>query len=266
MLNGLNGQYTTKHDIVQEGVTEEVIKTVDEMRADLESRGINSGGVKSQLAVKCTNAGIPVTKTQPKIIQYGWLEKAKGAYQILWERGTIDPNKTHDSYTMDGKKDEHDNVMKETSINHLIRKCEDFIHEKTLLVYHGETLGSIIDRSPKCTPEVAGDGIEYEWAMSKLWYRLQPWNEKKTKNNFTELVKKAVSDEVLSLERARHFSRRARNNMVAYYILQRDDNNGNAPARSVVDKYKQKRKTHTSCLDTDKGHVTALVRAVMART
>ena len=75
---------------------------------------------------------------------------------------------------MNGKKDDHGNTIKETSLNHLIRKCEDFVHEKTLHQYYGEELGSIMDRSLKCTPEIAGDGIEFDWAMAKLWYRKQP--------------------------------------------------------------------------------------------
>lgn len=39
---------------------------------------------------------------------------------ILWERGLpgfIDPTKGLDDYIVDGKKDEHDNLIKETSIN-----------------------------------------------------------------------------------------------------------------------------------------------------
>ena len=44
-----------------------------------------------------------------------------------------------------------------------------------------EELGSIMDRSPKCIPKLAGVGIEYEWAMSKLCYRKQSWESKKEK-------------------------------------------------------------------------------------
>jgi hypothetical protein len=46
----------------------------------------------------------------------------------------------------------------------------DFIEEETLLQYHGKTLGIIVDRTPECHPEVAGEGIGYSWGCSKGKY------------------------------------------------------------------------------------------------
>ena len=93
------------------------------------------------------------------------------------------------------------------SLNFLIRQREDFVHEKTLLQYKGEALGSIIDRSPKCTPEIAGDGIEFDWAMAKLWYRKLAIENKKKKDLFLGSMKRSLSDEVVTIERMRlHFS------------------------------------------------------------
>lgn len=56
----------------------------------------------------------------------------------------------------------------------------------------GEELGCIIiiDRTLKCTPEIAGEGIEYDydWAMAKMYYRKQRMIRKRTKTAFTDLV------------------------------------------------------------------------------
>ena len=64
---------------------------------------------------------------------------------------------------MNGRKIDHGNIIKEISLSHYIRQCEDFFHEKTLLQYYGKALGSIVEHFPKCIPEIAGDGIEFDW-------------------------------------------------------------------------------------------------------
>ena len=72
---------------------------------------------------------------------------------------------------------------------------------------------------PKCTPGIAGHGIEFDWAMAKLWFRMQRVEKRKKKQDFVQLVDTALSDKVVSLERSRKFSRRRRReNMYAYYI------------------------------------------------
>ena len=62
-----------------------------------------------------------------------------------------------------------------------MNKQTDFLNEETLLQHHGRKLGIIVDRSPKCHPEIAGEGIEYAWAVSKMHYRKQKLTKKKTK-------------------------------------------------------------------------------------
>jgi len=243
-----------------EGFTTEP-KDCDEPRADLEAKGIDSKGVKKSLISKCRLADIPTDKVIPNVVQQGYEGCAIGAFQMLWERGMVLPDKKDQKlYSMKGKTDEHGNIIKETSINWLVRQCEDFVHEKTLLQYYGEMLGSIMDRSPKCTPELAGDGVEFDWGMSKLWYRLQPWESKKKKDKFKILVEEALSDKVLSLERTRHFSRRARTNMISYYMLEKD---AKASTPSDVKKFKQNRKSHTCVLDEDFGFFSAEVKRLI---
>ena len=242
--------------------TKEVEMVRDELAAVLTEKGLLASGTKPVLVARCQQANIPTVKTVENVIEMGWLGRSKGVLQILWERGWIDPENLS-KYTMHGPKDDNQNVMKEYSLNHLIRQCEDFVHEKTLLQYYGEELGSTIDRSPKCTPEVAGDGIEFDWAMAKLWYRMQPLENKKKKDNFKKLVIEALSEKVLSLERTRHFSKRARMNMVSYYRLTRD---GKSTTPSNVETFKTKSKSHTNILDKQHRLFSPMVRALIARS
>ena len=121
----------------------------------------------------------------------GWEGKPKGMLQILWERGFIDPTKKKEEYTVDGRKDRFGNVIRESSLKHLMSLLTDFIAEETLLQYHGRLLGVKVDRTPKCHPEIAGEGIEYDWGCGKGYYRRLPLAAKKTKTKFRESVKKA---------------------------------------------------------------------------
>ena len=104
-------------------------------------------------------------------------------------------------------------------MNLLIQLCPDF-EELAMLQYIGEEkLGTFVDRTPKCTSELAGEGIEYCWACAKGWYRVQSLSRKRGKANFHALVKECVGPAILTLERSRMFSRRAREYMVAYHLL-----------------------------------------------
>jgi hypothetical protein len=79
-------------------------------------------------------------------------------------------------------------------------------------------------RTPKCHSEIAGEGIEYNWGCGKGLYRRLPLSAKKTKIKFRESTKKSLDmNEVLTIRRRRLFSKRAREYMVAYSIL--DNNN-----------------------------------------
>ena len=86
--------------------------------------------------------------------------------QVLYERGFLDPTKIN-TYTLDGKKDEYGHLIPGTSLKEMMNFLVDFAEEETLLQYHGRFLGVIVDRTPKCHPEIAGEGIEYDWAAAK---------------------------------------------------------------------------------------------------
>jgi hypothetical protein len=65
----------------------------------------------------------------------------------------------------------------------------DFIEEETLLQYHEKALGVIVDRTLKCHPEVAGEGIEYNWDCLKGKYHRLPLADKGKKERMKERKK-----------------------------------------------------------------------------
>ena len=244
-----------KHDVF-EGY-EMVPKKTADLREELESKGVNSQGTVEVIKQRCREAEIQLEKRQPKVVKKGYVGKAKGVFQILYERGWIDPANI-DKYSMNGPLNKETQLREDQySLNYLIRKCEDFVHEKTLLQHHGEALGCIIDRSPKCTPEIAGDGIEFDWAMCKLWYRALPIEEKQDKKKFIKNVKRALSTEVIDIDRTRKFSQRARKNMVGYYKLFKDNTSATP---SELKKFKVEQKRHTCVADEVHGSITNELR------
>ena len=96
-------------------------------------------------------------------IKEGWVGKAKGSLQVLFEHGWIDPLQIH-VYTKKGVKADTSSLatwLEENcySLDDLMQKQEDFKSEYTLLQYHGAKLGVVVECSPKCHPEIAGKGI-----------------------------------------------------------------------------------------------------------
>ena len=69
-------------------------------------------------------------------------------------------------------------IIPGTSLKEMMNSLVDCAEEETLLQYHGRLLGVTVDRTPKYHPEIAGEGIEYDLAASKLCYRRLPIKEK----------------------------------------------------------------------------------------
>ena len=118
--------------------------------------------------------GIDLKVSVPKITE-GWVGKSKGMKQVLYERGFLDLANIH-LYSKDGPKDENNKTIDDDfSLKHLMAGCTDFVEEETLLQQKarqvGENLGVsvVVDRTPKGHPELAGEGIEYTWANSKIF-------------------------------------------------------------------------------------------------
>jgi hypothetical protein len=122
----------------------------------------------------------------------GWVGKPKGSLHILYKRGWIDPEQWQ-RYTDRGQIDEMGILMECTSLNLLMQKQSDFATELTLLQFYCSKMGATVDRTLKCHPELAGEGIEYVWAMAKLYYRHQLLMQKQSKAKFVELVNESLS-------------------------------------------------------------------------
>ena len=133
--------------------------------------------------------------------------------QILFKQGWIDPTCIAE-YTWKGSK--KDNAY---NLHELMLLQEDFQNEKTLLQLHGEKFGVMVDRTPKCHPEIAGEGIEYGWGLAKLKYRQSSITLKRGKELFRNLVRFCLDDEVLSITRIRSHSKKAREYILLYKAL-----------------------------------------------
>ena len=137
---------------------------------------------------------------------------------------------------------------------------EDFVNEVTLLQFHTQKLGASVDRSPKCHPELAGEGIEYAWALAKLRYRRAPMNQKRNKTNFISLVRDATNPmDTLHIRRIRSCSKRARSYMKLYKAISEIEKDGTTvieKKHSILEsaikyyfKLKKASKTHRSVID-----------------
>ena len=60
------------------------------------------------------------------------------------------------------------------SAKDVLAKQPDFLEETTLLEDMVSQRGYFLRPSPICHPEIAGQGVEYSWGMSKRYYRGMP--------------------------------------------------------------------------------------------
>ena len=186
--------------------------TVSSLICKLKEFGLSDPrGSKKELQDLCKSLNITISVTEPDILE-GWVGKPKGALQLLFERGWIDPDNIK-MYTAKGKAavaGSSSSDGNDYSIRNLMKLQEDFTDEITLLQYHAQQLGVRVDRTPKCHPEVAGEGIEYAWGIAKLFYCRSDIREKRNKNSFMTLVRKATdSTGELDINRIQSCSRRA---------------------------------------------------------
>ena len=96
----------------------------------------------------------------------------------------------------------------------------DFVGEETLLQHRAQELGCTVDCSPKCHPEIAGEGIEFSWACAKGHYRKQPLKRKRSKKGYLQLVEESLDrNKVLTKGMMRGFAKRQRDYMLAYMAI-----------------------------------------------
>eukprot|EP00957_Ditylum_brightwellii_P104215 7937577-Ditylum_brightwellii.AAC.1 len=85
-----------------------------------------------------------------------------------------------------------------------------------------------VDQRPKGHPEVDGEGIEYTWANFKISLRSVLLDNRRTKAQFLDTVKLAISRDVgaqLTKTKKLKISGRAKDFISAYYLLHNKNQN-----------------------------------------
>ena len=154
-------------------------------------------------------------------IKEGWVGKQKGSFQILFERGRIDPNVNPKEYTVLGNLDIYGNRCEDKSIKKILSMQLDFMKQETLLQTYIMKLGQKSDRTPDAHCKIAGGGIEFNWGYSKVIYRSKPIEEKKSKIKFQGLVRSVLSKDILTILVCQANACRVRQYMLAYIALQK---------------------------------------------
>ena len=159
-------------------------------------------------------------------VKEGWMGKPKGMLQILFERGFFDPSDSIKeivrNFAANGKKDKDGNLIQNTSLKEIVANLPDFKSEITLLQYRALQLGVTVDCSPKYHPEIAGEGIEYCWALGKNKYRRENIKDKRTKSKYLELVEKCTDNKtVITKQLVWMFGKRQRRYMLSCLALDR---------------------------------------------
>jgi hypothetical protein len=102
--------------------------------------------------------------------------------------------------------------------------------------------------SPKAHPEVAGAGIEFDWGISKKWFRRHnTYKPKETEG----LVRASLA--VVTMLMAKKTARRARSYLRAY-------RNPDAVSYSLIEKFVKLHKTHRNILDQETAYLEKMVK------
>ena len=169
---------------------------------------------------------------QVEVIEEGWGGRPKGLLQVLWERGWVDERKISE-YSLKGTKNQMDDngdilpQYRRFVLRTLMAECADFKEEKSAMevLLEDLTTKSLNNQkvellvSPKYHCELAGEGVEYVWAVMKKYYQSKPLEEKNTKQKFEKVVREAV--ECVRDTSVEKFSARCRRYMMAYLNLKK---------------------------------------------
>jgi hypothetical protein len=244
-------------------------KTISELKAELAPLGVLNDRRNYRLKELQDIAEQKNVETKKVRVteKKGWEGRAKGLLQVLWERGWIDVSQL-DRYTIEAATDENGQVLEgaeEWSLKCLMASCLDFAEELTALQHVGSQLGVSVIITPKFHAELAGEGVEYSWGITKGLYRRKPLLSKKGKESFRKLVCEVTSRDVLKTLTIRKLSRRARAYICAYYSLYESKNRGIDTTKltlPLIERVVKAFKTHRAALDFDAGFVNGLVHVI----
>ena len=135
---------------------------------------------------------------------------------------------------------------------HILNQSDDFKNEKSQMKYILEDRLKVrLRMTPKCHPEIAGQGIEYAWGYAKLRFR-QYVNDAEG-SNLERNVRASLSTEVLTNERISKFIRKSRDYKLTYLFLV-DSILGVkncSYSHNIIEAITKKFKHHRSALDSD---------------
>ena len=184
-----------------------------------------------------------------RIYVAGYVGKAKGLKQVLWERGLW-----KDKMVMSKSEKEvrklllNNKPVPDPSMyaDHAILRCTDFKEEKNHLAELIESRGHILLLGVKCHPEMAGLGIEYVFGYSKRTFRKN--NDCVTKN-LEANVKRSFSPDVMTKGKLWKFWRRT----WMYQQMYRELKGGTELlSYDTLEKtMRQKKKTHRNILEIE---------------
>ena len=135
-----------------------------------------------------------------------------------------------------------------------MKNCLDFRVEKSAMEALLLSLSSKSDSSsvqlltsPKYHCELAGEGVEYLWEMSKQHYRSLPLNDKNTKEMFEKSVRRSMRH--VTTKNIRLISARCCRYMMAYNT---HHNSNGQLSFDLIENFIRKTKTHRNIGDQEK--------------
>ena len=141
------------------------------------------------------------------IVKEGYVGKAKGMKQILWERGLW-----KDGMVKRLEEDAEDGLG--LSMYHVLSDCWDFATETTALMEKLRARGHVLLMCVKCHPELEGVGIENTWGKSAMQFRQH--NDCVAKHLDADVLQVSLHSDNLPLSTIRKFARRTRDYLRAY--------------------------------------------------
>ena len=149
---------------------------------------------------------------------------------------------------MKAKLASEDKDYPELSANDVLANCQDFKEELGAMQSLIQSSGNIVLFTSKGHPEIAGAGIEYDWGVSKKFFR-------RDTNHIARDHEAHVrsSSSKVTLQVAKNTSRKARSYMQAYA-------NTYGGSHVLIEKFVQIRKCHRNILDQE----TAYLERVLA--
>jgi len=225
----------------------------------------NRGLLKEELVRMAESKGIATTVEEDVVVE-GYAGAAKGMFQVLWERGWIDPDNIKKYKKAPGKNDEVDDSGRATGeekgyiMKELLADCEDFKTELTALEDLSQKLTTAfyditLTFTPKYHCEIAGKGIELCWGLIKKYYRRNFLAQQK-KNDFEACVYESF--EQITPDLCRKFDNRIFRYLTAYKHY---EDKTDEQSYKLIEKFVNKSfKTHRSSLDAETGYIDELLR------